>query len=474
MVLPPELVLDIKDILLSRDLYVLTQTCSDVASLRISDTQTHLRRCGAWFDPTKFKMTCEHYCCWKYYANNVTTNLDMQKYQYHLCFSSACRLGDLKLVRLFCEEYGLTKIDMEYYDFEALHAAIQNGHIHVVRYLCESSFSGGKITLADIKSKNNLAICTAAENGHYWVLRYLCEKYDLSRDDIMEQNNYALQCAALHGNLKIMKFICDFFNFRAKHIRSSNNFVVKNAIKGGHLRMVQYIICKFNLNLEDLIKNDERCGNNNCVVCRASHFFDYLHIVQWLHDYFDFSFDFVKTHFNRIITYTAKTGNLSIIRFFCETEFSGQKITNLDYQNNNNYALREAIFNGHLHIIQYFCENYNVTIHDIRKNNNQILINAACEGNLLIVQYLCESLFGGEKITIHDVRTDRNYALRYAALHGHVEVVQYLCETYPFTAEDYAICDYAILHAASKNNHWSMVEYLCKKMREAKEISENP
>jgi hypothetical protein len=97
----------------------------------------------------------------------------------------------------------------------------------------------------------------------------------------------------------------------------------------------------------------------------------------------------------------------------------------------DNYALRWAAGNGHLPVVQYLCEKFQLTMRDVRSWNNGALRNAASGGHLPVVQYLCEYRDReNRQLTIQDVRSVNNWALRWAASRGHLQVVQYLRQKY--------------------------------------------
>jgi hypothetical protein len=130
-----------------------------------------------------------------------------------------------------------------------------------------------------------------------------------------------------------------------------------------------------------------------------------------------------------------------------------------DIHKRNHFVLRWAAENGHLKVVQYLCEKFQLTIQDVRSCINEALRLAAFRGHLPVVQYLCEKF----QLTIQDVRSLDNWALVWAAQNGHLPVVQYLCETYSLTIEDVRARNNEALRLAALNCHLSVVQYLRQK-----------
>jgi ankyrin repeat protein len=127
----------------------------------------------------------------------------------------------------------------------------------------------------------------------------------------------------------------------------------------------------------------------------------------------------------------------------------------------NHFALRWAAKNGHLPVVQYLCEKFQLTLEDVRTWNNEALRCAAFNGHLPVVQYLCEYRDRqNRQLTIQDVRSEHNWALRWSARFGHLPTVQYLCETFSITIQDVRSRDNEALRCAAFNGHLPVVQYL--------------
>jgi hypothetical protein len=128
-----------------------------------------------------------------------------------------------------------------------------------------------------------------------------------------------------------------------------------------------------------------------------------------------------------------------------------------DVRSCDNYALRWAASRGHLPVVQYLCETFQLTLEDVRTWNNEALRCAASHGHLRVVRYLCEKF----QLTIQDVRSLNNAALRGAADNCHLPVVQYLCEKFQLTIQD--VHSSGALGWAFQNSHLPIVQYLRQK-----------
>ena len=104
----------------------------------------------------------------------------------------------------------------------------------------------------------------------------------------------------------------------------------------------------------------------------------------------------------------------------------------LDARAENNAALCWASINGHLFVVAYLTEHFQLTQEDARANDNFALRVACHAGHLPVVRYLSEHY----QLTREDARADYNHALRAASEYGHLPVVRYLVEHYGLTAED--------------------------------------
>jgi ankyrin repeat protein len=151
------------------------------------------------------------------------------------------------------------------------------------------------------------------------------------------------------------------------------------------------------------------------------------HVLCWKRRCQYLSLEDVRSDNNYALRWAAQYGHLPVVQYLCE-KF---QLTIRDVRTCDNWALRGAAVYGHLPVVQYLCEKFQLTIQDIRSWNNGALRGAAFNGHLSVVQYLCEYRDReNRQLTIQDVRSENNWALRGAAGNGQVPVVQYLRQKY--------------------------------------------
>jgi ankyrin repeat protein len=158
-----------------------------------------------------------------------------------------------------------------------------------------------------------------------------------------------------------------------------------------------------------------------------------------------------------------KNGRSYCSHVFC-WKYRCQYLSLEDVRSWNNGALRWAAENGHLPVVQYLFETFQLTIQDVRWFDNDTLRCAAGSGHLPVVQYLCETF----QLTIQDIRSWNNGALRWAAHNGHLPVVQYLCEyrdreNRQLTIQDVRSGINCALRSAAFYGHLPVVQFLRRK-----------
>jgi hypothetical protein len=178
MILPPELICMVKSSLTNHDLFFVELTCRYLFWCTVSNKEQQLRYCQLWnqspskiiFDFKKGRCChCSHVCCWKY----------------------RCQYLSLE--------------DVRSWDNYALRWVSEDGHLPVVRYLCENF-----LTVQDVRSGNNAALRGAALNCHLPVVQYLCEKFQLTIQDV--RSSHTLWWTVVNGDLPLVEYLCETFS----------------------------------------------------------------------------------------------------------------------------------------------------------------------------------------------------------------------------------------------------------------------
>jgi hypothetical protein len=179
------------------------------------------------------------------------------------------------------------------------------------------------------------------------------------------------------------------------------------------------------------------------------------HVICWKYRCQYLSLEGVRSCNNEALRWAAMNGHLPVVQYLCE-KF---QLTIQDVRSWNNDALGGAAESGHLPVVKYLCETYSLTTEDVRSANNEALRMAVYDGHLPVVQYLCEKF----QLTIQDARSCDNFAIRWAASGGHLPVVKYLCEKFELTLQDVRSWNNFALREAADEGHLSVVQYLHQK-----------
>jgi hypothetical protein len=129
------------------------------------------------------------------------------------------------------------------------------------------------------------------------------------------------------------------------------------------------------------------------------------------------------------------------------------------------YTLGFACFRGHLQMVQWMCETFEITVSDQRKGImnivHDIIVEAfhqACTGGKMqVAQWLLETY----KLTAADAKSNDNYALRGACEWGHLRMAQWLHRTFGMTREDAESHDGEALERACARDRRAVVQWLC-------------
>ncbi len=103
------------------------------------------------------------------------------------------------------------------------HAAAQNGHLPVVKYLVQHG--------ADVNYPHGFPLINSAKNGHLLVVKYLVEH------GVNGTIDHALWLAADHGHLLTVIYLIE----HGANIHFDNNIIFLSASQNGRLDVVKYL-----------------------------------------------------------------------------------------------------------------------------------------------------------------------------------------------------------------------------------------
>ena len=107
-------------------------------------------------------------------------------------------------------------------------------------------------------------------------------------------------------------------------------------------------------------------------------------------------------------------------------------LTTDDARTFNYEALREACGNGHLEVVQWLTDRFQLTSDDARAEDNEALRMACYYGYLEVAQWLTDQF----QLTAADARARNNQALRYAYHYGYWKVELWLEDRFGISFEE--------------------------------------
>ncbi len=311
-----------------------------------------------------------------YYFDNISENSK----QYGKKLYHAARQGYEKVLEKLVNKYGSRSlINKQSTRSQALidyiyNLAIMNGYLDIIDY----AISMNGILDMDL-------ISSAVANGNIDVINHLIDKYPGDYELLRR----VLNSAAWAGDKKLFDYILSLIPEDILLDLIDNSRTVTNAAQSGNLGMLEELVdlgANINAN-SDTLENAIRSKN--------------LDVIEYL------IASGVNTH-GITVTDAVASGNLAIVKYL---ESLG--IYDADYTN----QLDNAIFHGHLDLIEYLLENGA----DVHAENDDTLLTAIGLGKLDIVKYLVEH---GANIYV-----DGDSALKKAAqkaIHGKPEILRYL------------------------------------------------
>jgi hypothetical protein len=274
----------------------------------------------------------------------------------------------------FLKEWGCTLQDLRAHGNACLYQAAIRGHLPMLQALKDwQAPDGSCLTLWDVESRPILH--DVAKRGHAHVLQFFKDW----RDDVEQRRAHCPE----RPHMGCMPTYCCPTSDRLtlRNIRACNA-LIQTAASHGHLPVLRLL----KLWRDDTKRPDHKDG----------------HLV---------SFD------NPAIRWPVACA---------------PRITLNDLRKNDNYALRKAAKNGHLHVLHFLKQwrgknGCRLTLQDVRTGQNEALFLAATAGHVDVLQFFKDWRdASGSHLTVQDLAYPTDHLLGKVAEHGHVHVLQFL------------------------------------------------
>ena len=221
----------------------------------------------------------------------------------NLMLLNACLVGNFEMVK-----YSLRKeIDLDN-KIQAVHLAVQRGHLQILEYLHRE---------AKIDILYPRALVSACENGHFLIVKYLHE----NGAKLHLKDDYLIYHATTSGNLSLVKYL---FENGANRDRRALNYSLRAASKKGYLDLVKY-----------LYENGADDDTQKALLWSADN--GHLSVVKYLYE------TKISTDICMALIMASKSGHLEIVKYLISV---GAII--------DDSAVKIAMTNGFFGIIEFF------------------------------------------------------------------------------------------------------------------------
>lgn len=136
---------------------------------------------------------------------------------------------------------------------EALHAACDAGHLHVIKFL----HSELGLTLEHVRSRQCFAVRTLVFHGHIEAVKYLFDEVGVTADDLRARQNYALRIACDNGNLPMVRLLIEHGGLTVEDLRANECEALCAVCVKGHVDVLNYLVAERKMvSREDLQARD--------------------------------------------------------------------------------------------------------------------------------------------------------------------------------------------------------------------------
>jgi hypothetical protein len=282
------------------------------------------------------------------------------------------------------------------------------------------------------------AFTLAAKNGRLEFLEWIHDTYKLTKRNALGKWDRTIRSAVENGQLKVLIWLQNTFNFKRDAIM---NTILSEAASGGYLAIIKWLEKAFNLTTDN-IKHDDN------IVLRNASAGGYLDILKWLHREHKLAFCDIRTfHFQPLET-AARGGYLNVVKWLCET-------FNMGILESQNCAFRVACQCGHLDIVQYICQKYELPRPCVVREYIGRIMN---RGHINILKWLHKEYLEKYDIDIRStaLQYTQNYELAEVVSRGHLEVLKWLYGVSSVLPMEVSLCR----RIAFKNSQFKVLEWL--------------
>ena len=289
----------------------------------------------------------------------------------------------------------------------ALHLAVKNGNLDVVKYIAM------KVTVEDLNRLNselNTPLMYAAYFGRLNIAKYLVDEKQVDASYHDTDRNIVLNMAAQGGNLNLLKYFVDHKGYTVK---KGNQKLLLSAALGGNVDLLKYLIYKKNLTKIGTDAKGDTGLHKAALMGR-------LGVVQFFTDTLRYKVDAQNFEDSTPAHSAAEGGRLFTLRYLVE-----KKQANLNARNAYGESLLHiAAHYGHLIIVKYLVDvkGMNIELKDYTLKTP--LHRAVLQNHLDVVKYLA-----GEKwADLSSKDKDGKNLLHHAVYTGNVELMRFLID----------------------------------------------
>ena len=325
---------------------------------------------------------------------------------------------------------------------DLIRAAVECGKYKMVKYIKKIQ-SISNYELNKLGSDGISLLHVACINGYLNIVCYLVEDCDCDVNIKDKDGRTPLMYSTQSGHLHVLKYLIDCHS--DLHAKCPRQTALHCAMAHGHLPIVQYYISKGFYN-PAVVKNETELG----VLVRNGQ----LNILKYLAEEHHIDLNTIQICDVSMVTIACLFGQLDILKYLIESYgCDPNSVTNKPI------AFIASVF-GNLYILKYLIEK---TL--LKFNIEENLRAAAGCGHIHIVQFIVETFEVGNenfKASPHFANPEESKALHIASYNGDIDIIKYLIEDAHFDPDVKDAINRVPLHYASSNGKAEVVEYLTK------------